>query len=161
MKFLSRYSNSRDIGKKFLKPSLTDQQFKQECDVGYIVENYARLGKPFDQTGASYIDCTTVQDYQEAMYTVAHAKSNFESLPSKERDRFKTVENYLEFISDNANLKESYEKGYIDRNSVDISDVYPEKFKIVQNENISQTPPVQLSEQTFPDTPSTSKEELG
>lgn len=152
MKFLNRYSASKKIAKLFTKPSLTDQQFKQECDIGFIVENYAKLGKSFDYTGMSYVDCTSVQDYQDAMYIVANAKSNFESLPSKDRDRFKTVENYLEFISNEANLKESYEKGYIDRGSVDLSEVYPERFNVVEtqpvgpstavSENISDTNPI-------------------
>lgn len=148
MKFKNRYSDSKDITKNFKNPSLTDQQFKQECDIGFIVEQYAKLGKTFDQSNLSYVDCTSVQDYQEAMFTVANAKSNFESLPAKDRDRFKTVENYLEFISNAANLKESFEKGYIDRGSVSLEDVYPERFKIVSDENktVIEDAPVSVSE---------------
>lgn len=159
MKFKNRYSDSKDIGKYFTKPSITDQQFKQECDIGFIVENYAKLGKTFDNTNINYVDCTTVQDYQDAMYTVANAKSNFESLPSKDRDRFKTVENYLDFISKHENLKESYEKGYIDRSSVDLSDVYPERFKIVQEEEVK-TPVIEPSNEAQ-STPSEPQLNLG
>lgn len=148
MNFKNRYSDSKVITKTFKNPSLTDQQFKQECDIGFIVEQYAKLGKTFDQSNMSYIDCTSVQDYQDAMYTVSNAKSNFESLPSKDRDRFKTVENYLEFISNVANLKECYEKGYIDRGSVSLEDVYPEKFKVtpIEDKTVIDDAPVAVSE---------------
>lgn len=137
MKFKTAYDRPKKVSQTFLKPSLTDQQFKQECDIGFIVENYAKLGKSFENTNANYFDCTQVQDYQSAQLLVAECKSNFEMLPSKDRDRFKTVENYLEFISNQANLKESYEKGYIDRSTVDIADVYPERYKVSKEEQIS------------------------
>lgn len=129
MKFKNAYSPSKKVGYSCIGPSLTDQSFKQECDIGFIIENYAKMGKSFDNTNLNYYDCTTVQDFQNAQMIVAECKSNFEQLPSVERDRFKTVENYLEFISNKANLKECYEKGYIDRSSVDIEDVYPERYK--------------------------------
>ena len=73
MKFKNRYSDSKDIGKYFTKPSITDQQFKQECDIGFIVENYAKLGKTFDNTNINYVDCTTVQDYQDSKLLFALA----------------------------------------------------------------------------------------
>lgn len=109
-------------------PSLTDESFKQECDIGFIVENYLKTGQGIPASTMNYADCTTVQDFQEAQMLVAEAKSNFEQLPSKDRDRFKTVENYLEFICNTDNLKESYEKGYIDPSTVDLVDVYPERY---------------------------------
>lgn len=132
MKFKNAYSDSKKVVFNCTNPSLTDQSFKHECDIGFIIENYAKMGKSFDNSNLNYYDCTSVKDFQEAQLIVAEAKSNFEQLPSKDRDRFKTVENYLEFVSNQANLKESYEKGYIDRGSVDIADVYPERYKVVE-----------------------------
>lgn len=115
----------------FLLPSLTDQSFKQECDIGYIIENCLRTGQVPQGPTSSYIDCTQVSDYQSAMQLVAQCKSDFASLPSKERDRFGTVEGYLEFISNRDNLKECYEKGYINRDSVSedvLKTLYPERY---------------------------------
>lgn len=126
---------NRQIVESNDQPSLTDQSFKQECDIGYIIKTCAKTGQPLPASPMSYVDCTSVQDFQSAMDTVAQCKSAFASLSSADRDRFGTVENYLDFISRSENLKESYEKGYIDPNSVDIKDIYPERyFKEVINE---------------------------
>lgn len=127
-KFLTPYTTKKKVVQKFELPSMTDQSYKDECDLGFIIENYVKKGIPLPDSSMNYVDCTTVQEFQDAQMLVAEAKSNFEQLPSKERDRFKTVENYLEFISNPSNLKESYEKNFIDRSSVSLEDVYPERY---------------------------------
>lgn len=108
--------------------SLTDQSFKQECDIGFIIENFVKTGE-LPESSMSFVDCTTVQKFEDAMQLVAEAKSNFEQLPSSIRDEFKTVTNYLSYIADPANLKDSYERGLIDRSSVSLEDVYPELYQ--------------------------------
>lgn len=130
-KFFTPYTTTKKVVVDFKEPSLTDQSYKDECDLGFIIENYVSKGIPLPQSTMNYQDCTTVQDYQSAMMLVAEAKSNFEQLPSKDRDQFGTVENYLEFISKAENLKTSYEKGYIDPSTVDLMDVYPERYQTV------------------------------
>lgn len=137
--FLTRYSQPKKVSIINEEPSLTDESFKQECDLGFILETYAKTGHELPQSTMNYVDCTTVSQFEDAMQLVAEANSNFECLPAKERDRFKTVENYLAFICDANNLKESYEKGYIDPSSVDLADVYPEQFGKVQ-EDITPVP---------------------
>lgn len=122
------YSKNERVSIKFENPSLTDQSFKQECDIGFIIENFVKTGTQPDST-MNFMDCTTVKSYEESMQLVAEANSNFENLPAKIRDEFKTVTNYLAYISDVKNLKDSYERGLIDRGSVDLADVYPEQYK--------------------------------
>lgn len=126
------------------EPSLTEQIYKDECDIDFIIKNFVKTGE-LPQSTMSFVDCTTVQDFQDAQYLVAECKSNFEQLPAVERDRFKTVENYLSFISDPKNLKESYEKGYIDRNTVDLKDVYPEQYAAVTSSNVDNSTVSQTS----------------
>ena len=130
-KFLTQYSTKKKVAITFKEPSLTDQSYKDDCDLGFIIVNYVSKGIPLPQSTMNYQDCTTVQDFESAMQLVAEAKSNFEQLPSKDRDRFGSVENYLDFISRSENLKESYEKGYIDPSTVDLKDVYPETYETV------------------------------
>lgn len=115
--------------------SLTDQSFKQECDIGFIIENFVKTGQ-LPESSMSFVDCTTVQKFEDAMQIVAEAKSNFEQLPSSIRDEFKTVTNYLSYISDPANLKDSYERGLIDKTSVNLEDVYPELYQPTVQEPI-------------------------
>lgn len=154
-KFFNRYSKPKDVSIDFTEPSLTDESFKQECDLGFIVENYVSKGLPLPTSTFNYADCTTVAQYEDAMQIVAEAKSNFEQLPSKDRDRFKTVEAYLEFISNPENLKESYEKNYIDPSSVDLSDIYPEQYSKTLNQVVSENVDVPIVSSSV-DNPTTS-----
>lgn len=137
-------------------PSLTDQSFKQECDIGYIIKTCQRTGQSLPIPEMSFADCTTVQQFEDAMDVVAQCKSAFASLPSSERDRFGgDVRNYLDFISRKENLKESYEKGYIDPNSVSLKDVYPEQYfteEIKQVSGATVAEPVSSSSTVVPAT---------
>lgn len=110
-------------------PSLTDQDKKDECDLNFVMSQYVRNGKPLPYVNATYADTTNpnlAKEYIDALAMVAEHSSNFEQLPAKDRERFGNVTKYLEFISNPMNLKESYDKGYIDRSTVDINLVYPQ-----------------------------------
>lgn len=114
-------------------PSLTVQDCKDECDINYIIESYVKRGIMPPQ-GGSYIDCTTVQDYETACQLVAECKTNFETLPLKYREEFKTVENYLAYISNQDNLKDCLDKGLIDKATVPeelLTEIYKETSKNV------------------------------
>lgn len=129
MKFNTPYSSHNDPIAVELEPSVTDQQYKDQCDINFIVNQYVKQGIPIPQQQVSYADLTNVSDYDEALMTVAQYKSAFESLPAVERERFHgDVREYLEFITNPGNLKESYEKNYIDPNSVALEAVYPERY---------------------------------
>ena len=103
LEFRTPYKGNERVQYSTIGPSLTDQSFKQDCDIGFIIENFVRTGE-LPQSTMSYVDCTTVPMYEEAMQIVAEANSNFEQLPAKIRDEFKTVSNYLEYISNPDNL---------------------------------------------------------
>lgn len=119
MKFNTQYHHLNDPIASESKPSLTDQQYKDSCDISFIVSQYAKLGIPIPQSPVSYADLTSVEDYQNALLTVSQYKSAFESLPSADRERFHgDVSEYLAFIANSNNLKESLEKNYIDPSSV-------------------------------------------
>ncbi len=132
MKFVTKYQT---IGKVLSqpvsdKPSLTDESFKQECDIDFIISNFVQRGIEPPQHQVQYGKQFTSDDFIHSMDVVAECKSQFESLPAVEKEKFNnSVTNFLDFVSDPKNLKDSYEKGYIDPNSVDIADVYPERFK--------------------------------
>ena len=129
-RFSTQYKYPVYSGRIFCKPSLTDQSYRQECDIGFMIENYKVNKIPLPTVSVQYGNSPSADDFMKANEMVAELKTQFESLPSSERDRFGTVQNYLQFIGNPANLKESYEKGLIDPNSVDLRDVYPERFKV-------------------------------
>lgn len=131
--FNTQYNQSKRYSKIFTKPSLTDQSFKDECNIDFIISNFVRTGQ-VPESSMNFIDCTTVQQFEEAQMLVAEAKSNFEQLPAKVRSEFKNVQGYLEYISNPANLKDSYERGFIDRGSVSLFDVYPDVYASIKDD---------------------------
>lgn len=131
VKFITQYQSYERKIKTSDKPSLTDESFKDECDISLIIERFKVNKIPPRTVNIAYGYSPTVEDLQNAQYIMAETKSNFEALPSKIRDEFgNDVSNYLAYISDSANLKDCYERGLIDRSSVSLEMVYPDRFKV-------------------------------
>lgn len=122
-------------------PSLTTQDAKDECDINYIIESYVKRGIVPPNAG-SYLDCTSVADYETACLLVAEAKSNFESLPLKFREEFKTIENYLAYLNDEKNLKDCIDRGLIDKSTVP-EDKLNEIFKQISKPVVETPLPVE------------------
>jgi phage internal scaffolding protein len=106
---------------------LTEQAHKQECDINYILKDYARTGfiKHANQNAGKYDDVTAV-DFQEAMNTVANVKSMFEGLPSEIRKEFnQDPTNFLNYVQDPKNTETLAKRGILAGNDgVDISGAY-------------------------------------
>lgn len=128
MKFKTPYDGTSLCPLTFEKCSLTEQDHLDECDIGKIIESYVRTGQLPPQSQPSYLDCTQVQDYETAQMLIAEVNTQFNSLPAVDRERFVNVKNYLNFVSNPDNLRECYEKNYINRDSVEIEKVYPERY---------------------------------
>lgn len=157
MKFNTQFTTKNDVLYSSELPSMTDQSLEPECNISKIIQNCLRTGQPLPQQAVSYADLTnsTIRDYQDALITVSNFRSAFEGLPAVDRDKFGNVENYIKFISNPDNLKVSYEKGFIDRSTVDLSVVFPERYQNPQdllngasqaiqppqNENLTVEPP--------------------
>lgn len=113
----------------FEQPSKTEQVYKDECSIDFIISNYVKTGiDPREGRKMSYVDCTKVSDFQTAQQLVADTKTMFYSLPAEVRDEFKTIDNYLGYVSDPANLKDCYERNLIDQSTVDRKDIYPDEW---------------------------------
>lgn len=98
----------------------TMQQFKDEADVNVIMSRYMATGvlpEDIDAGARQYLDATGY-DFQAAQNLIAGAKSLFEQLPSKIRNR---VENdpakLLDFLRDPKNRAEAEELGLINRSA--------------------------------------------
>lgn len=106
---------------------LTEQSHKQECDINYILKDYARTGfiKHANQNAGQYDDVTAV-DFQSAMDTVANVKTMFENLPSGVRAEFNgRPEQFLEYVQNPANTEALAQRGILHGNDgLDISGAY-------------------------------------
>lgn len=94
--------------------SVTQQQFKKQCDINHILKQYDKTGliTHVNEAKAFYGDYTEVNEYQESLNLVIRAQDNFMSLPSKIRNKFhNNPGEYLEFVSNPENQEEMYELG--------------------------------------------------
>lgn len=142
MKFKDKYSFIGNVVYESVsdKPSLTDESFKKECDIDFIISNFVQRGIEPPQHQIEYGKQFTSEDYMHSMNVLSECKSAYEALPAIEKERFNnSVTNFLDFVSNPDNLRESYEKGYIDPSSVNVSDVYPERYIDSFNKNTSAT----------------------
>jgi len=93
----------------------TKQAFKDECDINTILKRFLRTGV-LDFTNkreAQYGD-TTGLEFNQAMQTVAQAKSLFADLPAGLRARFKNdPAEFLDFVQDDRNMEEARKLGLL------------------------------------------------
>lgn len=92
--------------------SLTDQQYRAECDINHILKVYGATGRlPVHGEGVSG-DFSSIGDYQACLDKINKAKDEFMALPSEIRSRFgHDPAAYVEFVLDPANTKECIRLG--------------------------------------------------
>lgn len=100
-KFFTLYDqNPPKIGVVFDAPSLTDQTFRDECDIHHIIDNFGQTGLvdsvgSHDPATLQYGDTTLLPDYETACNLVASVTSEFCELPSKVRAEFNNDPRFL------------------------------------------------------------------
>lgn len=87
MKFNTKYKYDKVTGKHFYKASMTDQSQAYNCDINNIINGMALT--PQTATNPPQFGLEFNPDfYQNALNTVANAKSEFEKLPAQIRREF-------------------------------------------------------------------------
>lgn len=99
-------------------PSLTKQEFLEESDVNFIVNQYETtgLGPLAADREPIYGDFTdpALTDYHHALQVVAGAAELFQRLPARVRERFANdPANLIQFVQDPNNQKEAHELGLL------------------------------------------------
>lgn len=114
MEIRSRYDAGVREGWKSSVPSMTQQQFKDEADINYIVSMYDSSGvmPTFHGDGQPaqpvFGDFASLPDNAQEMYNrMIEAKNNFDSLPLEVRKRFNyDPAAFLDFVDNPENLDE-------------------------------------------------------
>lgn len=114
MEIRSRYNAGTREGWKSSVPSMTQQQFKDEADINYIVSMYDSSGvmPTFHGDGQPaqpvFGDFASLPDNAQEMYNrIIEAKNNFDNLPLEVRKRFNyDPVAFLEFADNPENLDE-------------------------------------------------------
>jgi len=98
------------------EPSLTQQQFKEECDINNIMEKHAKTGQytHVSKKMGMYGDFTKIKEYKSMFETVMAAEESFMSLPAQTRKRFDNDPGKLiEFLQDEKNRDEGIKLGLL------------------------------------------------
>ena len=106
MDFYTRYNTPPQVSIEFVKPSLTEQHFKDECDINNIVAQYQQTGvMPSGSREPLFGDFADFpQDLQASQAFFDEAQERFMQLSSDVRKRFgnNPVE-LLQFLQNDAN----------------------------------------------------------
>lgn len=99
------------------EPSLTDTQFKKDCDPNYIMEKFRRTGTVthLNHKEGSFADVAQIPDLLDTLLTVEKANESFQQLSAKVRNRFgNNIHQMIEFMNDPNNREEAIELGIIE-----------------------------------------------
>jgi hypothetical protein len=120
VEFYTRYNAPKSPVADSSKPSLTQQEFKESCDINNILAKFSvqaqALGvdasqlMPQDQ--GTYGDFSNLDDFQTAQNKIAFLNDQFSNLPSDVRRRFgDDLNNFVSAISDPTRVDELGELG--------------------------------------------------
>lgn len=87
MKFATQYKYEKIAGKHFQKPTMCDRSFAYDADINNIVNGMALVPQAPAQPPQFGLEFNP-EFYQNALNTVATAKSEFEKLPALVRKEF-------------------------------------------------------------------------
>lgn len=106
---------SLDTAFKQEEPTRTDDSFKEQSDINYIVKTFGvQAAIPQGFVAPVYADVSEVPDYKESLDFVRSSAQEFMKLPFKLRERFSHNPGHLiEFVSDPANRLEAVKLGLI------------------------------------------------
>lgn len=115
VKFKTRFNTKpREYAFTPTGDSLTQQQFKEECDVNNILAKYKKTGmlNHLNKHQANYGDFSDLNDYQTNLDKVMHAQNTFNELPSNIRSKFENDPGKLiDFLSKEENNEEAIKLG--------------------------------------------------
>ncbi|AZL82772.1 internal scaffolding protein [Apis mellifera associated microvirus 3] len=110
------YVQYDDPGLTCPEPTLTQQNFADECDFNNVLKKWEQSGliTHLNPAQPQYGDVFDIADYQEALNTVIKAEAAFAALPAALRDRFQNdPANLLAFVEDSANYEEALRLGLV------------------------------------------------
>lgn len=104
---------SRETGILEEMESMTNQSFKEECDINTIVRRFGVTGQvPAGIRVPTYQMFEDIFDFHSAMNTIAEARESFDQLPATVRRRFENdPQKFVAFCADPKNLPEMRKMG--------------------------------------------------
>lgn len=135
------YDPSEDVGIAFdQEEGLTQQSFKEECDINNIMRRYNSTGviTHLNARAPEWGDFSSPVDFQAGLNTVLEAQAMFSDLPSDLRERFGNDPlKLLEFVADERNRDEAVKLGIV---KAPEPEAPPARVHVVKDDN---APPVE------------------
>lgn len=120
----SRYNRDIHPGVSFTMPTLTQQHFKEECDINNIMKKYAVTGLLPNVAGGIYSDLPDVTDFFALQNYMLSTQDAFMELPSAIRKRFDNdPASLLDFLDNYSNHDEAVSLGLLEKPSIENSEV--------------------------------------
>ena len=93
--------------------SVTQQCFKDECDINILLAKFAVTGQlPDNVRVPQFVDFEETFDFQSSMNVIRAAEEAFNAMPAEVRDRFQNDPGrFLEFANDASNYDEALKMG--------------------------------------------------
>lgn len=123
MKIRSRYEvYVPSAGMEFVELSQAQQHFKDECDINNIIASFDTTGvMPSGTAQPVFGDFSGVPDLADTYASLISAKSDFDHLPLKIRERFNyDPERFLAFVSNPDNLDEMVSLGLAEKHETSV-----------------------------------------
>lgn len=111
-----RSNGTLDVATLNTDATMTQQQFKDECDINNIMKRYTKTGEwsHLAKKVGRYGDFSNIGDYQSMLDTVIKAEETFMELPAMLRYRFNNKPGELiEFLNNPENYDEGVKLGLI------------------------------------------------
>lgn len=101
--------------------TMTQQQYKEECDINNIMKSYVQTGElPLKQRVGQFLDVSNVGSFHEMMDQVIAAEDAFMQFPAQLRSKFENdPQKMFEYLSDDKNYDEAVSLGLLDERKVD------------------------------------------
>jgi phage internal scaffolding protein len=119
MEIFSLYNRGNFDGITFTDSTMTQQHFKDECDINSIMSKYEKTGLLVDPLQVrrgypNFGDFDDLPDYQTSQNMLIEANDMFMNLPSSIRKRFHNDPGeLLAFVSDEKNRDEAVKLGLV------------------------------------------------
>lgn len=97
-------------------PTLTKQEFKEQCDINHIIAKYRKTGElPIARKNGVFADVSNITDYHDMVGKIQNAQNAFMYLPADLRARFNNDPGaLLSFLQDPTNLQEAIKLGLVE-----------------------------------------------
>lgn len=153
VEFYTRYKAPKSPIADSSKPSLTQQEFKESCDINNILSKFSvqaqalgvdpSLLMPQDQ--GTYGDFSNLDDFQTAQNKIAFLSDQFSNLPSDVRRKFgDDLNTFISAISDPSRIDELGELGVWNKDSY--LEFKRQREQLLEQNNLSNADKTSVSE---------------